>query len=140
MRAVLDVNVHVSALLSRGGAPAALLRLWLEGRFELLVSPLLLHELTRTLTYPKLRKRIAADQATDYVHLLARSATTCTDAPAEARFRSEDPADDYLIGLAASERALLVSGDAHLLALEAQLVPVYPPRAFLELLDVSAGR
>lgn len=138
MRAVLDVNVHVSALLSRGGAPAVILRRWLEGRFELLVSPMLLDELTRTLDYPKLRKRIDPDQAAAYAHVLAGSATSCADAAVDLRFRSEDPADDYVIALAASERALLVSGDAHVLALEAQLVPVYTPRAFLDFLEDNA--
>lgn len=138
MRAVLDVNVHVSALLSRGGAPAAILRLWLRGRFELLVSPMLLDELTRTLGYPKLRKRIDADQAAAYVRVLAGSATSCADTAVDPRFRSADPADDYLIAIAASERALLVSGDAHVLSLEARLVPVYPPRAFLDLLEAGA--
>ncbi|MGK2936742.1 MAG: putative toxin-antitoxin system toxin component, PIN family [Solirubrobacteraceae bacterium] len=138
MRAVLDVNVHVSALLSRGGAPATILRRWLEGRFELLVSPLLLDELARTLDYPKLRKRIDANQATAYVQVLASSATSCADAAVDLRFRSEDAADDYLIAIAASERALLVSGDAHLLTLEAQLVPVYTPRVFLDLLEANA--
>lgn len=115
-----------------------ILRRWLEGRFELLVSPMLLDELARTLDYPKLRKRIDADQAAAYVHVLASSATSCADTAVDLRFRSEDPADDYLIAIAAAERALLVSGDAHVLALEAQLVPVYTARGFLDLLEANA--
>lgn len=135
MRAVLDVNVHVSALLSRGGAPADILRAWRASRFELIVSDLLLEELRRTLAYAKLRARIPADDAQAYAVLLARTATLADDGPIDARFRSEDPADDYLIALAAAERALLVSGDAHVLALEERLLPVHTPLAFLELLE-----
>ena len=134
MRVVLDVNVHVSALLSRDGAPARILRAWQAAHFELLVSEQLLTELGRTLDYPKLRRRIAADDAVAYVEMLRRTATLCSDQAPDPRYRSEDPADDYLIGLAAAERALLVSGDAHVLALEDRLVPVYAPRAFLDLL------
>jgi predicted nucleic acid-binding protein len=53
--------------------------------------------------------------------------------------RSKDPGDDYLIALAASERALLVSGDGHLLDLREQ-IPVYSPREFLKLLDPQSPR
>ena len=134
MRVVLDVNGHVSALLSREGAPARIHRAWQEAQFELLVSEQLLTELGRTLAYPKLRQRIAPDDAATYVAMMRRTATLCTDQAPDPRYRSADPADDYLIGLAASERALLVSGDAHVLALEDRLVPVYTPRAFLDLL------
>ncbi len=47
--------------------------------------------------------------------------------------RSTDPGDDYLIALASAERAVLVSGDTHLLDL-ANEIPVYSPRQFLGLL------
>jgi predicted nucleic acid-binding protein len=47
---------------------------------------------------------------------------------------SQDPGDDYLLGLAAHERAALVSGDRHLLGL-ADKLPIYAPAAFLSLLD-----
>ena len=63
MRFVLDVNVFVSGLLSRSGAPAQLLKRWLDGDFELVVSEQLLDELERTLAAPKIRKRIASEDA-----------------------------------------------------------------------------
>ena len=44
--------------------------------------------------------------------------------------RSIDPDDDYLLILAADQRAALVSGDRHLLALAGQL-PVQTPAEFL---------
>lgn len=47
--------------------------------------------------------------------------------------RSRDPDDDYLIALASAERAALVSGDRHLLALDHE-IPVFSPRAFEDLL------
>jgi len=49
VRAVLDPNVLVSALLSRSGAPAQIVARWLRGEFELVLSELLLAELGRAL-------------------------------------------------------------------------------------------
>ncbi len=83
MRAVLDPNVLVSALLSRSGAPA----------------------------------HVAAD-------------------PVDAPARSPDPGDDYLLALAEAGRALLVSGDGHLLGLRDRY-PVQAPGEFLDALARS---
>ena len=53
--------------------------------------------------------------------------------------RSGDPGDDYLLALAQAERAVLVTGDQHLLALAGEL-PIHTPRAFLDALaDLRIG-
>lgn len=133
MRAVLDPNVLISALLSPSGAPAQTVARWLAGEFELVVSESLLAELERALAYPKIRRRIPADDAADFVALLRSAAIVATD-PADPRRRSVDAGDDYLLALAEGSRALLVSGDEHLLGLAGSL-PVRAPRAFLESLE-----
>ena len=133
MRAVLDPNVVISGLLSPAGSPAQVLRAWREGRFETVVSPLLLAELERALACPTLRKRIPREDATAAIRFLQAGATVVDDPTGAPPTHSEDPGDDYLITLAADQRAALVSGDQHLLAL-AQRIPVYSPREFLELL------
>ena len=132
MRAILDPNVIISALLSRDGTPAQLLRAWLEGRFELVVSPMLLEELERALAYPKLRERIRPDEAEALVAWLRREANVRDDPTEPPGSHSADPGDDYLLALAERERAALVSGDRHLLALSEEL-PVLTPREFLTL-------
>jgi putative PIN family toxin of toxin-antitoxin system len=134
VRAVLDPNILVSALLSRAGAPAQLLARWLAGEFELVVSEQLLAELEQVFLYPKLRRRIRAEDAADFVAALRRPATLAGDPPVAPPRRSSDPGDDYLVALAASERAALVSGDQHLLELADEL-PVYSARRFLETLE-----
>lgn len=134
MRAVLDANVLISAILSRRGAPAALLLAWQEGAFELIVSPLLLAELRRALAYPKLARLIAAADADAYLGWLSRGARVVADPPGPPPVRSSDPADDYLITLAAAERAVLVSGDGALTSL-ADLIPVRTPAGFLAELE-----
>jgi len=55
------------------------------------------------------------------------------DPDADPPVPSRDPDDDYLIALASAHRAALVSGDKELLALEGE-IPVFSPRAFLDLL------
>jgi putative PIN family toxin of toxin-antitoxin system len=130
LRAVLDPNVLISAILSSRGAPARLLLRWRDGEFELLVSPLLLAELKRALAYPKLRKRVSVAQARELVSWLERTATLVEDPKEEPAVRSADRGDDYLIALAHAQRAALVSGDKHLLALADEL-PVFPAAEFL---------
>jgi predicted nucleic acid-binding protein len=117
---------------SRTGAPAELVRRWLAGEFELVASAALLAELERALRYPKLVARIAAADAAACVSLMRDRAEIASD-PADPPRRSPDPDDDYLPALAEAERAVLVSGDRHLLGL-ADRMPVRSARAFVELL------
>ena len=133
LRAVLDVNVLISAVLSPAGAPAGLLLAWQTGAFELIVSPALLAELTRALGYPKLRRLVPAADADAYVAWLERSATMTHDPDTPPPVRAVDPDDDYLVALAAHERAMLVSGDRHVLAL-AEDFPVVAPARFVAML------
>lgn len=138
MRAVVDPNVLISALLSPRGSPAQVLQEWLDGAFELIVSPLLLAELERALGYPKIRDRITADEAEQLLDLLGAGAQMRKDPSDPPAARSPDPGDDYLLALAAATQAAIVSGDRHLLDLDGDL-PVYAPAAFLALLDAGDG-
>ena len=136
MRAVLDANVLVSALISRVGAPARLVELWVEGDVELVVCRTLLDEVQRTLNRPKISGRVASEDATRFVRLLEELGEVVADPEGPPPVHSDDPGDDYLLALAARERAPLVSGDAHVLALSDKL-PISSPRAFLEQLGRS---
>lgn len=135
MRAVLDPNVLISALLSRRGTPARVLRAWVAGEFELIASPLLLAELGRALGYPKLRERIQKEEAEHFVAALARSAVVVADPASPPPVRSSDSGDDYLLALAASQQASLVSGDQHLLALRDAGFPIDSPGQFIKRLS-----
>jgi putative PIN family toxin of toxin-antitoxin system len=135
VRAVLDANVLISALLSPGGAPAGLTARWLAGDFELIASERLLVELERALAYPKLRARIDGDDAAKFVSAVRRWARLAPDVRSPPA-RSAAADEDYVVALAENERAVLVSGDQHLLQLAGEL-PVYPAREFLEALDAG---
>ena len=134
MRAVLDPNVIISAVLSPSGAPARVMTAWLEGGYELVISPLLLEELERALSYPKLRKRITEAETRELLDLLRREADLRDDPAGSPPVRSPDPGDDYLITLAAATHSIIVSGDRHLLGLSDEL-PVYTSAAFLALIE-----
>jgi putative PIN family toxin of toxin-antitoxin system len=134
VRAVLDPNVIISGALSPTGATAEVLRACGRGEFELVASRALLEELARALGYPKLRRRIGAEDARAVLGWTETMASSVPDPTAPPSVRSPDPGDDYLIALACSCRAALVSGDKHLLDL-ADHIPVYSARDFLGLLS-----
>jgi uncharacterized protein len=133
VRAVFDPNILIAAVLSRSGTPAEIMSRWLAGEFDLVISETLLAELERALAYPKIRTRVSADEADAFLVLLRAGARSAED-PTERARRSADPGDDYLLALAEAERAVLVSGDKHLLAL-ADTLPVQTARGFLEALQ-----
>jgi putative PIN family toxin of toxin-antitoxin system len=135
VRAVVDANVIISGLLSSGGAPRVLVA-WLEGGYDLVVSPLLLEELERALAYPKLRKRVSEEEAQELIELLLREADVRDDPIGPPPVRSPDGGDDYLISLAAETQSVIVSRDRHLLDLR-QEIPVYSPGDFLSLIEES---
>ncbi|WP_310415476.1 putative toxin-antitoxin system toxin component, PIN family [Chamaesiphon sp. OTE_8_metabat_110] len=55
IRAVIDTNILVSALIFSGGRVAILRQLWQENRFQPLVSKPTVTELIRVLAYPKFK-------------------------------------------------------------------------------------
>ena len=73
MRVVLDTNVLVSAVLSRGSPPDSILRAWRRGSFELVISTRLLGELENVLARPRIRRRLrwSTDERTIFVTALS---------------------------------------------------------------------
>ena len=130
-RVVLDPSVSIAALISAKGAPRALVREWLDGAFELLVSASLLAELRRVLEREKFRPYVSEREAHAYSAFVERFASVLPDVDSPPRI-SPDPSDDYLLALAHSQAAdFLVSGDPHLYRLERSEPPILTPRAFL---------
>ena len=130
-RVVLDPGVLIAAFISAKGAPRALLRAWIGGAFELLVSPKLLAELARVLGRPKFRRYTTEREAQAFVAFLEHFAMLCEDVELPVRL-SPDPGDDHLLALASSHSAnFLVSGDADIIHLKNIEPPVLTPRAFL---------
>jgi len=135
IRAVLDTNVYVAALLSVHGSPARLVGALGESLFDAIVCPRLLDELRGVLHRPKIAARIDTVVADEFVSWLARIAMTVPD-PVSVRALSPDPDDDYLIALAHISRAeVIVSGDAHLLGLTESAPRTLSPATFADLVE-----
>ena len=121
MRAVLDANVLVSALIRPQGPPGQVLdRLLRNSAFELVASRSTLEELRRSLGYPTIRKYLAlSDEGLDlWVESLAAIAVL-VEGRVSRRFVEADPADEIYIAAAVEGLAeYIVSGDRHLLDLK----------------------
>lgn len=134
-RVVIDSNVLISARLSPHGAPGRLLAAWLDGCFELIVSPTLLAEMAGVLERPKFRRWLTVDEARKFVRTLGASATLIDDPPRQWQ-GLRDPNDAYLLTLARAAQAdYLVSGDGDLTSLDDPRTPVIAPADFLASLD-----
>jgi putative PIN family toxin of toxin-antitoxin system len=131
-RAVLDPNVLVAAAITPAGVPAKCMRAFAEGRYDLVVSPLLLAELRTVLRREKFRPFLTLEQAERFVEALARDAAAVAN-PSDVPALSRDRGDDYLIALARAAAAhVLVTGDVDLLELDLADLEVASPRRFLE--------
>ena len=110
MKAILDTNVVVSALLSPGGIPARVVRAWLEERFDLVSHPLQLDELRDVTRRDSIRTRIQPADAGRLVNQIARLAEMPRMLPPVQR--SRDARDDFLLVLCeAAKSDWLVTGD-----------------------------
>ena len=131
-RVVIDPGVFVSALLSPAGAPAELIREWLSGSFDLIVSRHLLDELHSVLLRPKMRSYVTEEEARQFVAMI-QTLTVPKPDPADPPSVCRDPKDDYLFALARENGVeLLVSGDADVLDVTTARMTTIGPREFLK--------
>ena len=138
IRAVLDANVFVSAVIRPEGPPGQIFSLLLhDDAFVLVMSPTIVTEIADALRYPAVRRcirgRIDAIHWLDSILLLA---DLVDDGKLPTR-ASVDPDDDkYLHAAVAGRASVIVSGDQHLLDLgEYNGIPIVRPRTFLGLLE-----
>jgi hypothetical protein len=118
MRVVIDINILVSALIVPTGQPAAVIRMWLDGKFTLLTCTTHVNELRATLHKPRVAELIKPYKAGRLVNQVRKLAEDIDPLPRVER--SPDPDDDYLLALSEAGNAdYLVTGDKNgLLALD----------------------
>jgi predicted nucleic acid-binding protein len=63
MRVVLDTNTLVSAMIASAGNPAAIVNVWLDGKFTLLTCAEHIDELRTTLQQPRVADLIKPHKA-----------------------------------------------------------------------------
>jgi putative PIN family toxin of toxin-antitoxin system len=131
MKAVLDTNVLLSALMYPSSAPGRIVEAWVTGRFDLIMSYVQLAEISRTLSYPKIRKITKWDDAKTEAflrQLLLRTELLETQ-DTGVEVVADPTGTPILASLVASRAEALVTGDNDLLALR-EKYPIVTPAEF----------
>ena len=129
IRALLDTNVFLSALVLRGPTNQ-LVSQWQEEKFCPVICREILEEYLRVLAYPKFQlsaeeiKRLVEREFLPYAHPVKLK-----EIPPVIR---QDPSDDIFLACALAGRChYLVTGDHHLLALKTYKgIPIVPVKTF----------
>ena len=136
-RAVVDVTVLVSALISPEGVAARLVQHTANRDFELVMSPRLVREPATVTRRSRFRRYFSIDEAERLITDLWDLGLRVDDAE-EVPAVTRDPDDDYLVALVPTSQAdALVSGDRDLLDLTLSELEVLAPREFVERLDAG---
>jgi uncharacterized protein len=119
LRAVVDTNILVAALIFSGGRVARFRQLWQDNQFQPLVSKLTVTELIRVLAYPKFKLT-----PTEREDLLADYLPYCEAVQMPVELPQipscRDPDDEPFLHLSIVGQAdYLVTGDRDLLTLAA---------------------
>jgi uncharacterized protein len=131
VRVVIDANVFMSAAIGRGPS-TRLIDQWMSGQaaFEVVVCPRLIDEISDVLDRPRLRNRISADDASEFVAAISALPNQVPD-PSEIAVATRDADDDYLVALVRQNEAVwIVTGDDDLLDWEEQQPRTIAPAAF----------
>ena len=130
IRAVLDTNVVISALLF-SGPPSQLVPAWQSGRLRPIMSARIFDEYLRVLAYPKFKLTPAEIRGLIEEELLPFIETVQSPPLPIANLRDPDDSKFVACALAANVR-WLVSGDNDLLSLKrVQSVEIVSVTAFL---------
>lgn len=135
MRIVVDANVYVSAVMTKG-SPHRILQRWLGGSaIEIIACQQLLDEVLEVLTTrPQVRQRVDHLLANRVISHLVMGIGLVPD-PTDIQQWTRDGDDDYLIALAREHGAdYIVSRDKDLLEWEEQTPPVITPPDFERIL------
>ncbi len=132
MRVVLDTNILIGALITKGTPPDSLYRAWLRGEIELVTSAAQMAELADVLARPRLQKFLDADEVTAIVENLGTRAHIVDDSP-DVNVSPDDKDNAILAAAIAGKADLIVSGyKKHVLALgEVEGIPVVTAREAL---------
>jgi putative PIN family toxin of toxin-antitoxin system len=144
LRVVFDTNLFVSSLLVKEGLPAQALAAWRAGRFVLIISPVIVDEITTTLKYERIRRKygVTDEDVAQLTLLLITDAQVVPGDTEEMKVAGgvpDDQDDEIILACAVDGRAdLIVSGDSHLLSLTAyRNIPIVTVRQFINRLAQS---
>ncbi len=142
MRAVVDTNILVRALIRPQGTVGPVLLHFRRGDYTLLYSEATLGELIDVLNRPRIRDKYGLsdeDIHTVVAFILLRGEYVVPQVSITA---CRDPKDNKFLEVAVSGQAdVIVSGDEDLLVLSPfRGIPVISPREFLDMLSAGAEK
>jgi putative PIN family toxin of toxin-antitoxin system len=131
LKAVIDANVFISALLNPGSAADVIADL-AHDKFELIYPARLIVELQRINDKPKLSTRISPEAVAEILELITEKGLLVEPTQVESICR--DPSDDvYLACALAAEANFIVTGDHDLLSMSRhESTAIIMPATFLE--------
>ena len=140
MRLVLDTNIYVSNLISEKGNPAKIVRWWLEGEFDVLVSQPIIDEILRVSGYERIQKKYAQvrENRLEYAALIAEQALWIEPQEKLDVIAADESDNRYVECAVAGGAQYIITGDEHLLELgEYEGIRVLTPAAFAALKEVG---
>ncbi|MCL4704288.1 putative toxin-antitoxin system toxin component, PIN family [bacterium] len=138
MKALLDTNPLVSALLKPSGVSGQIFQRWRRGQFDLAVSLSTLDELSAVLHRPHIIDKYTIRESDIQNHLgVLRNFAEIALGKILLNVVHDDPKDNHVLAAAVDTNSgYLVYGDHHLLDLkEYQGIEILTPRAFLSNLE-----
>ena len=142
IRAVLDANIFISALLIQSGISARVVAAAYAVAFRCFSSDAIIREVLRTVTSVRIQRKYPIDAAEIHrVHQFLESDAVLTPITVTVRGVASHPEDDLILATAVSAQAdYLVTGDRQLLALgQYQGVQIVTPRDFATILGLSTS-
>lgn len=142
IRAVVDTNILIRALLKPQGSVGPVLTRLRDGDYVLLYAEPLLNEMVTTLTLPRIRNKYHLtddDVETVLALVLLRGEPV---APERRIMASRDPKDNIVLEVAVAGRAdYIVTGDDDLLVLHPfENISIVRPAEFLKALEASQSQ
>jgi hypothetical protein len=116
LRAVIDTNLFISGLFARDALSAQLQNLWINQEFELVTSLEIMREVSRVLTYPRIKERFKPkeENVRRFFRLIFRKAIISKDVYHTDKI-VDDPTDNKFLACALEKKAdYIVSRDPHL--------------------------
>jgi len=142
IRIVIDTNILVSAILTPKGNPAKILKLILQGKLNLIISPAILEETRQVFHYPRLVKLMQKNKITfreiyDFLDKMTKVAVITPD-KLEIDAIPADPADNKILACGLEGEAdFIISGDHHLTDLKIfQGIKIVDPATFLKIINL----
>jgi putative PIN family toxin of toxin-antitoxin system len=142
LKIVSDTNILVSALINPHGSPAQIIDYVFENKVRLFISPPIVEELERVLSYPKLIKRhgLGREKLKEFISDLL-SIMLLIQGEESIQVIIEDPSDNKYLSCALNAKAdFIISGDVHLLKLgEYRGIQIVTAAQFLDLMEREEG-